>query len=159
MILAVGLGVAASSAVALSFTEIDLDGDGRLDATEFATASPTARAPYVKLYDRDGNGIATVDEVRAASEFLKEGVTVQDMDLDADGELEGGEVEHVFSVSAQTALSKFDENGDGTVTLDEVRTSDTPVGTRGRGAQNSSLGEERATATQERGRYRHSQRG
>ncbi len=152
MILAAGLGFAASSAVALTFSEIDLDGDGTLNATEFAAAYPEAAATYFSLYDRDGNGAATADEVRTASELLKEGVTIQDMDLDEDGELERDEVEHVFSAGAQAALSKFDEDGDGKVTLDEVRASDDPVGARGRGAQNRSQGEERATAARERGR-------
>lgn len=151
MILAAGLGLAASSAAALSFAEIDLDGDGSLNAAEFAAAYPEAAATYFNLYDRDGNGVATVDEVRAASELLKEGVTIRDMDLDEDGKLEREEVEHVFSVGAQAALSKFDQDGDGTVTLDEVRASDDPVGTRGRGAENRNSGEERATAARERG--------
>ncbi|WP_432256515.1 EF-hand domain-containing protein [Limimaricola sp. AA108-03] len=126
-------GLLATPALSLTFAEIDADGSGSLDAAEFANAYPDAPETYFMVYDQNGDGVASPDEVRQASRLLRSGVSVDELDLDEDGELEREEVQHVFSAGAQTALAKFDADRDGTITLDEVRASDDPKGERGRG--------------------------
>jgi Ca2+-binding EF-hand superfamily protein len=54
-------------------------------------------------------------------------------DVNEDGVISKGEMLDHFGPEAQIALAKFDKNGDDTVTLDEVRSSDDPNGERGRG--------------------------
>ncbi|MGR3593132.1 MAG: EF-hand domain-containing protein [Limimaricola soesokkakensis] len=150
LLLSASFGVLASSALALTFAQVDANGDGSLDATEFAAAYPETAETYFSLYDQDGNGFATAAEVRAASDLLSEGITIEDIDLDENGEIDQEEVAHVFSARAQVALSKFDANADGNVTLNEVRASDDPREERGRGVENRNQGQE--TSASARGR-------
>ncbi len=141
----------ATPALSLTFAEIDVNGSGSLDAEEFAAAYPDAPEAYFMVYDQNGDGAANVDEVRDASTLLSSGVSVDDLDLDEDGKLEREEVQHVFSAGAQAALAKFDADGDGTVTLDEVRASDDPKGERGRGRAKQAARED-GEAKSERGK-------
>lgn len=51
--------------------------------------------------------------------------------MNQDGVLDESELANVFGGNANVALVKFDQNGDGYVTKDEVRSSDDPMGERG----------------------------
>ena len=62
--------------------------------------------------DTNGDGILSFEEI----------------DADEDGELDEDEMEHAFGENAQRALAKFDADGDGIVTLDEVRSGNNAGG-------------------------------
>jgi len=119
--------VSATVAVAQgqTFNQIDRDRSGTLDPAELQAAFGAAGNTTLAAYDRDGDGTLSLDEASRSGGD------------DADGDIgdEGEEVArdtHSFSPDAQRALSKFDENGDGMVTRNEVRASDDAPGDRGR---------------------------
>ena len=148
LLLSAAFGLFATSSFALTFAEIDANADGQLDLPEFTAAYPDSGEIYFNLYDRNGDGFAAQSEVRAASDLLREGVTMAEIDLDKSGDFDRAEVEHAFSIGAQAALSKFDANADGNVTLNEVRASDDAEGESG--AENSSRGQERSASARAR---------
>jgi len=57
-------------------------------------------------------------------------LSFNEIDTDDDGLLKKSEVTHAFGPAAQSALAKFDVNGDGNVTLDEVRGSNNAGGNK-----------------------------
>ena len=56
-----------------------------------------------------------------ATHATAQGLSFDDIDTNRNGTLDGAEIAFAFGPSAQAALLKFDANGDGTVTLAEVR--------------------------------------
>ncbi|MFD1340823.1 hypothetical protein [Litorisediminicola beolgyonensis] len=145
-----GLAAAAHAAV---FSEIDTDGDDLISASEYEAAFGTSDG--FERYDTDASGYASRDEVTGAGgKVHKSGkLTFSDIDEDDDGELDEEELEHAFGEGAQAALAKFDRDGDGVVTLDEVRSSDDPKGERGWskwGDNHPSKGTEAASARAEK---------
>jgi hypothetical protein len=113
----------AASADSKSFVEMDINGDGALDASEFSAAFGSEGAALFETLDSNQDGMVTTDEVTEASSGDIDDDELQEADLDGDGIVEGHEIQHVFGPRAQKALAKFDADGDGHVTLDEVRSS------------------------------------
>ena len=132
-VLALG-GTAASAA---TFGELDTDRNGLLTVDEFTAAYGDAGQAAFERYDTDGSGGVTLREIAAGTSRQTEtgdgNVTFGDLDTNGDGVIDRGEMVDHFGPRAQTALARFDANGDGYVTLNEVRSSDDPVGERGRG--------------------------
>ncbi|GGB22086.1 hypothetical protein GCM10011324_35130 [Allosediminivita pacifica] len=132
------IALALSTTLALAdgqaFGTIDTNDDGFLDRAELDGAFGAAGGSTLDRFDSNGDGIVSRDEAVAADEADDDdgAPTFDEIDLDADGQLEPDELEHVFGERAQAALAKFDADGDGRVTLDEVRSSDDPKGERGR---------------------------
>ena len=146
--LSFGLSLAtAGQAQEVAFADIDANGDGVLSAAEFSATFPNAGAGDFAALDRDGDGFVTTSEVSGS-----EDVTFADADTNGDGVLTGDELDH-FSPRAQQALMRFDRDGDGFVTLNEVRSSDDPVGERGNrvGQERTAQGQDRETRNQGNG--------
>ena len=132
MVLALSATLALADGQA--FGTIDTNNDGLLDRAELEGAFGDAGANTLDRFDANGDGAVSRDEAVAAGGEEDDGeLTFEEIDLDADGELEEDELEHAFGERAQAALAKFDADGDGRVTLDEVRSSDNPKGERGHG--------------------------
>lgn len=141
------LSVAAGSTYAATFGDLDKNGDRLLDLSEFqAEFGEELGTTYFTAYNGAGetaDEFVTPDEITAYNEayFPAEGEsspqltesTFATADVNQDGVISKGEMLDHFGPAAQVALAKFDGNGDGIVTLDEVRSSDDPVGERGRG--------------------------
>ncbi|MBS0125283.1 EF-hand domain-containing protein [Thetidibacter halocola] len=135
----IAAGLASGPAFAATFSELDTDGNGRLSVEEFTEAFGEGGQEAFDSYDANGDGSVSLNEVRAnadasgTEEDGDGGVTFGDLDTNGDGVIDKGEMIDHFGARAQQALAKFDANGDGYVTLNEVRSSDDPKGARGRG--------------------------
>lgn len=79
-------------------------------------------------------GVLTI----AAPAAIAQGVSFNDIDANGNGVLERAELESVFGANAQAALLKFDADGDGTVTLAEVREGNNAGGNDGDRGQSAS---------------------
>jgi Ca2+-binding EF-hand superfamily protein len=149
VLLAAALGLATSGAYAATFDEIDSDLSGDLSLEEFKSAFLGEGETLFDMYNTDaGDGTAEVvtkDEItdyntaNYSSDETDPALTLSDeafdvADVNEDGVISKGEMLDHFGPEAQVALAKFDKNGDGIVTLDEVRSSDDPKGERGRGS-------------------------
>ncbi|WP_296432817.1 hypothetical protein [Yoonia sp.] len=147
MCLVMTLSVAAGSTYAATFGDLDANGDNQLELSEFQAAFGDAQGTiYFEAYNGAGetaDAFVTPEEIVAYNQAnfpAEDGNGPQltesefeTADVNEDGVISKGEMLDHFGPAAQVALAKFDGNGDGIVTLDEVRSSDDPVGERGRG--------------------------
>jgi hypothetical protein len=146
VLLAAALGLATSGAYAATFGDLDTNDDDKLELSEFQEEFGVEQG-IIYFNEYNGTGEAADDFVTSGkiaaynSNLPAEGVsgpllTESDFataDVNEDGVISKGEMLDHFGPEAQIALAKFDKNGDDTVTLDEVRSSDDPNGERGRG--------------------------
>ena len=147
MCLVLGFSLAAGSTYAATFGELDTNNDNQLELSEFQAAFGDEQGTvYFNAYNGTGetaDAFVTPEEITSynASNFPAEDGSgpllteseFAEADVNEDGLISKGEMFDHFGPAAQTALAKFDGNGDGIVTLNEVRSSDDPVGERGRG--------------------------
>ncbi|WP_227417963.1 EF-hand domain-containing protein [Roseitranquillus sediminis] len=139
----------SASAQSVSFADIDANGDGALDSIELEASFGDVAGDVAAKLDGNGDGLVTRDEASAGQQEEDDPQTFGEIDLDGDGVLEAPEFEHAFGPEAQVALAKFDANGDGVVTLDEVRSSDDPKGERGHGKSRRAERQENKAAERE----------
>ncbi|RMG49952.1 MAG: hypothetical protein D6723_13080 [Acidobacteria bacterium] len=102
---------------------LDADHDGKLTREEFARI-----VEYFGQLDRDGDGMLTSQELRALA-FIRQppgrinvAALIERYDADGDGKLSRSELEAAPQFNNPRFFTMLDENGDGFVTSDELRT-------------------------------------
>lgn len=89
---------------------------------------------------------ATTLAVSVTAAWASEPISFEDVDINGDGTLQAEEMTHAFGDQAQHALRKFDMDGDGIVTLAEVRASNNSQGAQGKDSDRWNANKERIAA-------------
>ncbi|XP_060063077.1 uncharacterized protein LOC132543579 [Ylistrum balloti] len=110
--------------------EVDEDGNGEIDFPEFLSmmsrrmkdrGSKEDLQEAFRVFDLDGDGFITADELRHAMTSMGEKLTdeeVEEMIIDADADGDG----RINYIECKAAFEMFDKDGDGTVTTEELAT-------------------------------------
>ena len=132
-------------------TAVDTDGDGYISTEEYEafvsgldTEESLSSEDFFALYDTDNDGKISAEEVRSGIEKAKgtppeppvQGLPY-DIDLDEDGSLSTDEYENLVSLlgtenalSSEEFFSKYDTDGDGEVSAEEIKAAMEAAGQR-----------------------------
>ena len=107
--------------------QYDLDGDGAITSTEFATVASNMvqqlESRFLTKFDADGDGTVTTNEALAVYEaFAEHWLTnlLAHFDLNRDGAIETNELPRFGWNPGRPSLASYDANGDGIVSADEL---------------------------------------